>query len=70
MFASPSWKIILMPQDILALEIIKMKRKLISLVVLSLLAFATLSVFPAVAADIIGPPFEKHRHKSTVGKPG
>ena len=40
-----------MPQDILALEIIKMKRKLISLVVLSLLAFATLSVFPATAAD-------------------
>jgi len=40
-----------MPQDILALEIIKMKRKLISLVVLSLLAFATLSVIPAAAAD-------------------
>ena len=40
-----------MPQDILALEIIKMKRKLISLVVLSLFAFATLSVFPATAAD-------------------
>ena len=51
MFASPSWKIILMPQDILALEIIKMKRKLISLVVLSLLTFATLSIFPAAAAD-------------------
>jgi hypothetical protein len=51
MFASPAWKIFLMPQDILALEIIKMKRKLISLVVLSLLAFASLSVFPAAAAD-------------------
>lgn len=51
MFASLVWKNILMSQDILALEIIKMKRKLISLVVLSLLAFATLSVFPAAAAD-------------------
>ncbi|MBT3284334.1 hypothetical protein HN807_08955 [Candidatus Bathyarchaeota archaeon] len=40
-----------MPLDILALEIIKMKRKLITLVVLSLLAFATLSVIPATAAD-------------------
>lgn len=51
MFASLAWKIILMPQDYLTLEIIKMKRKLISLIVLSLLAFTTLSLIPAAAAD-------------------